>query len=170
MIRRIEVVPHDPKLKKMFNMEARIIKAVFSKEILSIHHIGSTAIPEISAKPIIDILVEVKNIDKIDDYNTKMSEQGYIPKGESGIPRRRFYIKGSEEFRTFHVHIFEKENSEIKRLLNFRNYMIAHPKEAQKYSRLKESLAREYPENINGYIDGKDTFIKNIDKKAKDWR
>jgi len=167
MVRKIEVVPHDPKWKKMFNMEERFIKLVFNKEILAIHHIGSTAIPDISAKPIIDILVEVLNIDKIDDYNTKISEYGYLPKGESGIPRRRLFIKGSEELRTFHVHVFEKENSEIKRLLNFRDYMIAHPKKAQKYSRLKEDLAKKYPENIDGYLNGKNNFINNIDKKAK---
>lgn len=170
MVRRIEVVPYDPNWKNKFILEARIIKSIFSKEILSIHHIGSTAIPGISAKPIIDVLVEVNNIDRIDDYNTKMIEHGFIPKGESGIPNRRFFIKGSEEFRTSHIHIFEKGNSEIKRLLNFRNYLIAHPKEAKKYSQLKENLARDYPENINGYIDGKDIYVKKVDKKAKDFR
>ncbi len=97
----------------MYNREVRALKVVFNKEILKIHHIGSTAIPGISAKPIIDILIEVHKIDKIDDYNTKMSEQGYIPKGESGISKRRLFIKGSEEFRTFHVHIFEKKNPKI---------------------------------------------------------
>lgn len=170
MVRIVEVSPHNRKWKKKFDLEARIIKSIFNKEILAIHHIGSTAIPEISTKPIIDILVEVCNIDVIDNYNAKMITQGYIPKGESGIPRRRLFIKGSEELRTFHIHIFEKDNSEITRLLNFRDYLKAHPKEAQKYSKLKESLAREYSENIDGYLKGKDNFIKKNDKKAKDWR
>jgi GrpB-like predicted nucleotidyltransferase (UPF0157 family) len=170
MVRRIEVVPYDPNWKNKFILEAKIIKSIFSNEILSVHHIGSTAIPGISAKPIVDVLVEVNSIDKIDDYNTKMVKRGYIAKGESGIPNRRLFIKESEDFRTSHIHIFEKGNSEIKRLLNFRNFMIAHPKEAKKYSQLKESLAQEYPENINGYIDGKDKCVKKIDKKAKDFR
>jgi len=170
MVRKIEVVPYDPNWKKNYIREAKNIKTIFKNEILAIHHIGSTAIPGISAKPVIDILVEVNALEKVDDYNNNMKEQGYIPKGESGIPRRRFFIKGSEEFRIFHVHVFEKKNPEIKRLLNFRDYMIAHPKEAQNYSRLKEELAREYPENIESYIDGKNTFIKKIDRKAKDWR
>jgi GrpB-like predicted nucleotidyltransferase (UPF0157 family) len=170
MVRRIEVVPHNPNWKKKFKLEARIIKSIFYEEIITIHHIGSTAIPDISAKPIIDILVEVQDINKIDEYNTEMIERGYIPKGESGIPERRLFIKGSEEFRTFHVHVFEKENPEITRHLNFRDYMIAHSKEAQEYSQLKEYLAKKYPENIDGYIDGKEEFIKSIDKKAEDWR
>lgn len=170
MVRKIEVVPYDPNWKKKFKMEAVNIKEIFKNEILGIHHIGSTAIPEICAKPIIDILVEVHNIEKIDDYNNDMRELGYIPKGEFDIPKRRLFIKGSEEFRTFHVHIFEKGNSEIERLLKFRDYMVAHPKEAQKYSHLKKNLAREYPKNIDGYIDGKDAYIRSIDKKAKYWK
>jgi GrpB-like predicted nucleotidyltransferase (UPF0157 family) len=101
MVRRIEVVSYDPYWKEKFNLEARLIKTIFDKEILAIHHIGSTAIPKISAKPIIDILFEVHNIDVIDDYDTKMIEQVYLPKGESGIPNRRLFIKGSEEFRSF---------------------------------------------------------------------
>ena len=99
-----------------------------------------------------------------------MIEQGYIPKGQSGIPNRRLFIKGSEELRISHIHVFQEEDTEIIRLLNFRDYMIAHPKEAQEYSLLKERLAREFPENIDGYIEGKDAFIKNIDKIAKIWK
>jgi len=170
MVRRVEVVPHDPEWKKKYDKEASIVRSIFKKEILAIHHFGSTAIPRISAKPIIDILVEVYSIDKIDEYNKKMIERGYIPKGESGIPKRRLFIKGSEDFRISHVHTFQKGDPEITRLLKFRDYMIAHPKDAQKYSQLKQRLAREYPANIDGYIEGKDTFIKSIDKKAKTWK
>jgi len=170
MVRRVEVVPHDPEWKKKYEKEASIVRSIFKKEILAIHHVGSTAIPGISAKPIIDILVEVNNIEKIDEFNKDMIEQGYIPKGESGIPNRRLFIKGSEELRISHIHVFQEEDTEIIRLLNFRDYMIAHPKEAQEYSQLKERLAREFPENIDGYIEGKDAFIKNIDKIAKIWK
>ena len=170
MVRRVEVVPHDPEWKKKYEKEASIVRSIFKKEILAIHHVGSTAIPGISAKPIIDILVEVNNIEKIDEFNKDMIEQGYIPKGQSGIPNRRLFIKGSEELRISHIHVFQEEDTEIIRLLNFRDYMIAHPKEAQEYSQLKERLAREFPENIDGYIEGKDAFIKNIDKKAKIWK
>lgn len=170
MVRRVEVVPHDPEWKKKYDKEASIVRSIFKKEILAIHHVGSTAIPGISAKPIIDILVEVNNIEKIDEFNKDMIEQGYIPKGQSGIPNRRLFIKGSEELRISHIHVFQEEDTEIIRLLNFRDYMIAHPKEAQEYSQLKERLAREFPENIDGYIEGKDAFIKNIDKIAKIWK
>jgi GrpB-like predicted nucleotidyltransferase (UPF0157 family) len=170
MVRKVEVVPHDSEWKKKYEEEASIVRSILKKEILAIHHFGSTAIPGISAKPIIDILIEVYNIEKFDEYNNVMIEQGYIPKGESGIPKRRLFIKGSEEFRTFHIHVFQKGDAEIIRLLKFRDYMISHPKDAQEYSNLKEELAQEYPENIDGYIDGKDAFIEKIDMKAKTWK
>jgi GrpB-like predicted nucleotidyltransferase (UPF0157 family) len=170
MVRRVEVVPYDPEWNQKYENEARIIKSIFKKEIFATHHFGSTAIPGISAKPIIDILVEVCDIHRIDKYNKDMIEQGYIPKGESGIPNRRLFIKGSEEFRISHIHVFQKGDSEITRHLKFRDYMIAHPKDAQEYSQLKERLAREHPENIDGYIDGKAAFIKKLDKMAKAWK
>ena len=93
MVRRVEVVPHDPEWTKMYEKETRTIKSIFKKEIFTTHHFGSTAIPSISAKPIIDILVEVHHIERIDEYNKDMIEQGYIPKGESGIPKRRLFIQ-----------------------------------------------------------------------------
>ena len=170
MVRRVKVVPHDPRWSQKYEKEARIIQSIFKKEIITTHHFGSTAIPGISAKPIIDILVEVHDIDRIDECNKDMIEQGYIPKGEFGIPNRRLFIKGSEELRISHIHVFQKGDPEITRHLKFRDFMIAHLKDAQEYSQLKERLAREYPENMDSYIDGKDAFIKKIDKKAKAWK
>ena len=102
MTRTIEVVPHDPKWAARFRKEAVFLKSIFGPEMLDVHHIGSTSVPGLAAKPIIDLLVEVADISKIDAYNDRLSELGYIPKGEFGIPGRRFFIKGSEENRTHH--------------------------------------------------------------------
>src|SRR5690348_1321198 len=103
-IRIMEVVPHNPLWKNQFYSEANRIINIMKDEIVDVHHIGSTSIPGIYAKPIIDILVEVKEINKIDDYNEEMKELGYIARGELGIPGRRYFIKGMHE-RTHHVHI-----------------------------------------------------------------
>jgi GrpB-like predicted nucleotidyltransferase (UPF0157 family) len=139
--------------------------------MVSIHHIGSTAIPHIYAKPIIDLLVEVKDILIVDQHNSAMEKLGYIVMGEFGITDRRFFLRdNSDGIRTHHVHIFGINSPQIQRHLNFRDYLIAHPRIAQKYSDLKRDLARKYPQDINGYMDGKDGFIKEIDKKAVQWR
>ena len=169
MIRKVKVVPHDPNSSKLFKLEADKIAVILGQEVIAVHHIGSTAIPNISAKPLIDILVEVHDIEKIDEFDEEMIKLSYQPQGEFGIPRRRFFIKGDDSTRTHHVHIFQTGDSEIERHLSFRDYMMAHPEEAQAYSRLKEELARRFPEDIESYMEGKDGFIKEIDRKAKAW-
>lgn len=169
MVRQIKVVPHGPNWSKVFKAEADELAAIFGHEVVAIHHIGSTAIPGISAKPIIDVLVEVHDIQKIDDFDEEMIKLGYQPKGEFGIPERRFFIKGDDVNRTHHIHMFQAGHPRVERHLNFRDYMIAHPEEGQAYSRLKEELARRFPEDIEGYMAGKDGFIKGIESKAQTW-
>ena len=105
MVRRIEVVPYDPDWPNLFKIEADRTIAVFGPEVMAIHHVGSTAIPNICAKPIIDVLVEVQDIEKIDDFNEEMVRQGHRPQGEFGIPGRRFFIKGDDATRTHHIHV-----------------------------------------------------------------
>jgi GrpB-like predicted nucleotidyltransferase (UPF0157 family) len=170
MVRKIIAVPNNPQWSSFFRQEAEKLASILGAEAVSIHHIGSTAIPDIHAKPIVDILIEVADIKKVDSFNRAMIRQGYQPQGEFGIPGRRFFIKGGDANRTCHIHIFEAKNPEICRHLRFRDYMIAHPKDAQAYSRLKQALAQQCPEDIKSYMAGKDAFIKEIDKKAKAWR
>lgn len=167
-MRKVEVLPHQVEWSNMFRDENRKITNVFEKEILNVFHIGSTAIPNIKAKPVIDIMVEVINIENVDNFNNDMKQLGYEALGENGIPNRRFFKKGGDN-RTHHVHIFEQGNEEISRHLRFRDYMIAHPEEAMKYSQLKEYLAEKFPNNIEKYIEGKNNYIKEIDNKAEKW-
>lgn len=170
MVRKVEVITHDPNWSKLFREEAEKIAAILVQEPVAVHHIGSTVIPKTSAKAIIDILVEVHDIERIDEFNEEMIELGYQPKGDSGIPGRRFFVKGNDSTRTCHVHVFQTGNLEVEHHLNFRDYMIAHPQEARAYSRLKEELARKYPEDIESYMKGKDGFIIEMDRRAKSWK
>lgn len=167
-MRSMEVVPHNPLWKAEFTKEAVVISSIFGDEIVKIHHIGSTAIVGIYAKPIIDILIEVRGINIIDNYNSQMQEIGYTSRGEWGISGRRYFIKGITQ-RTHHVHIYESGNPEIERHLKFRDYMNAHPDEASQYEKLKKELSEKYKHNPTEYTDGKDAFIKEIDRKAKEW-
>lgn len=167
---KVEVVPHDAAWRSKFVDESNLITPVLGDNLVIIHHIGSTSIPGIYAKPIIDILVEVKDITKVDEPNAAMTALGYEAMGEFGIPGRRFFRKNTESQRSHHVHIFAANSPDIKRHLAFRDYMIAHPEDAQKYSELKRQLAKLYPENIYGYMDGKDGFIKEMERKALAWQ
>jgi GrpB-like predicted nucleotidyltransferase (UPF0157 family)/RimJ/RimL family protein N-acetyltransferase len=169
-MRHIVVVPYDPRWPEMFRREAAKISAVLAQELISIHHIGSTSIPGLSAKPIIDIMPVVRNIEKVEIFNSAMGQLGYEARGENGIPGRRYFRKGGDASRTHHVHTYEPTNPEVRRHLDFRDYLIAHPKEAQQYASLKTALAQQFPHDINGYMAGKDAFIREIIQKAHKWR
>ncbi|RDE23656.1 GrpB family protein [Parageobacillus thermoglucosidasius] len=166
--RKVEVVPFCEQWATMFAKEAEKLKQVFGKECLRIDHIGSTAIPEMSAKPIIDILLEVHHIDHVDQYHKAMAELGYQAMGENGIPQRRFFQKGGDE-RTHHVHVFPAGSEHIVRHIALKEYMIAHPEEAKAYSRLKIALAKRFPNDIQAYIKGKEAFVRETEKKALAW-
>jgi len=164
--RRVEVVSYNSNWREMYKEESEKIKNILNDIIIDIHHIGSTAIPGIKAKPVIDILVEVKDIEEVDQYNHKMEELEYEAMGEYGIPKRRFSRKGKNN-RTHHIHIFQTGNEEIKRHINFKEYLIAHPDKSREYSKLKEELANKYTYDVENYSNSKSDFIKEIDRKAK---
>lgn len=165
------VLPHDARWHEAFDAEARSIATALGENVVAIHHIGSTAIPNIYAKPVIDMLVEVRLISHVENQSPAMESLGYEVMGEFGIPGRRYFRKDNEHgVRTHQIHAFESRSPELDRHLSFRDYMIAHPEDAQSYSDLKRKLADEYSQNMDGYIDGKDEFIKEIDRKAALWR
>lgn len=164
-MRKVIVLPYDPAWKDQFEEGALQIKAVLGDQCTDIHHIGSTAVLGLAAKPVIDILPVVKDIKAIDFFNDKLAELGYIAKGENGLPGRRYFQKGGDE-RTHHVHVYQEGNVEIRRHLAFRNYLRDHPQVAGNYGALKKGLAFEYPWDIENYIEGKSEFVSEIEKKA----
>ena len=168
---KVEVVPHDPRWRDAFEAEAKLVAAALGDNVAAVHHVGSTAIPGIYAKPVIDLLVEVSDIEGVDARSPAMESLGYEVMGEYGIPGRRYFRKDDPQgVRTHHVHAFESGTAEVERHLAFRDYMLAHPGDAQRYSELKRRLAQEHPQSMDGYMDGKDDFIKEIDRRAARWR
>lgn len=163
------VTKYNENWNRMFEDEARKIKAIFGDELIDIHHIGSTSVPGLPAKPIIDLMPVVKDITRIDSFNEQMKELGYECMGEFGMKGRRYFRKGGNH-RTHHVHAFQVDNTEdIHRHLAVRDFLRTHPEAASQYGSLKERLARQYPDDIEAYMDGKDSFVKNLEKKAIDW-
>lgn len=139
--------------------------------VAAVHHIGSTAISAIFAKPIIDLLVEVADIDDVDADNPAMVALGYEALGEYGIPGRRYFRKGDEAgVRTHHVHTFVAGSPEVERHLAFRDFMLEHPVWARQYSDLKRQLVKAHRDDVARYIDGKEAFIREVDGKAAAWR
>lgn len=168
--RQVRVIAYDPAWPLLYQDEAERLGPAFGAELVALHHIGSTAIPGMSAKPVIDILAAVRDIQKVDALNERLAASGYRPKGEFGIPGRRYFYKGSESIHTHHLHVFQEGDPQISRHLGFRDYLTAHPQPARQYSHLKQVLAEKHALDVESYIAGKDTFIKEIDQKVKAWK
>jgi len=170
MVRKIEIVPYDPDWPEKFEIEAQSIRQVLDAHLIAIHHIGSTAIFNMAAKPTIDILLVVKNLEKLDACNDEIQNLGYQPMGENGIPGRLYYRKLEGEVHRFHLHAFEVGHPDINRHINFRDYLREHPDETQAYQELKLQLTAEFPFDASGYTSGKTGFIQAIDQLTSDRR
>ena len=168
--RDVIVVAYDAQWPARFAEEAAHLTTVFGQELVAVHHIGSTSIPGMAAKPIIDIMPVVRRIDAVDTFNPVMETLGYEARGEYGIPDRRYFVKGQGNARSHHVHVFAAGHPDVARHLNFRDYLIAHPAEAAAYASLKQALARQFPHDMEAYIAGKDGLITEIDRRAAAWR
>ena len=137
---------------------------------MALHHIGSTAIPGIYAKPIIDMLAVVTNIEIVDQSNTELERLHYHAKGEFGIPGRRYFYRNNVAgVRTHQIHSFHAGSPDVVRHLAFRDFLCGHPDLALSYSLLKQRLAAAHPDDIEAYMDGKDAFIKEIEAMALAW-
>jgi GrpB-like predicted nucleotidyltransferase (UPF0157 family) len=166
----IEVVEYDPRWPAFYQEEASAIREVLADVALAVHHVGSTAVPRLAAKPVIDLLVEASGLPQVDSRNQDMLSLGYRPLGENGIPGRRYFVKGGNSARTHNIHIFQQGHPEIEAMLAFRDYLRAHPRIAARYGRLKIALATQHPDDIRSYVSGKDPFIKERLAQARSWR
>ncbi|MNI33849.1 dephospho-CoA kinase/protein folding accessory domain-containing protein [compost metagenome] len=165
----VVVTEYNDNWKQKFNDESQLIKDIFGNELIDIHHIGSTSVPGLKSKPIIDIMPVVNEIENIDSFNEQMTGLGYECMGELGMKGRRYFRKGGEN-RTHQVHVFQVDNEEdINRHLAVRDYLRTHSEEALNYGNLKEQLALLFSKDIEGYMDGKDAFVKELERKALHW-
>lgn len=167
-LRKLVVSLYNEQWIQLFMEEAEKLNFIFKNEIIDIYHIGSTSVPGLKSKPIIDILPVVKDIHHVDNFNLEMQKIGYVAKGENGITQRRYFQKGGDN-RTHHVHFYQIGSGEITRHLAFRDYLISHPDEMKLYGDLKERLAQQFPNNMKSYIAGKDYFAKELERKALAW-
>ena len=157
---KVLVKPYDPEwLQEYFREEGRL-KDALGEWILDIQHVGSTAVPGLASKPIIDIGIAIQNFDNGFDMIPGMSELGYNFRGEVGVPGRHFFIHGRP--RTHHVHMNEISSDDWRNRIAFRDYLRANSDSANQYADLKTGLALEFPNDIASYSAGKGEFIQNI--------
>lgn len=166
--RRIEVVPYDPLWPQMFSEERDLLLSRLPIPIAGVHHIGSTSVQGLEAKPIIDILMEAADVHDLDRYSHCFESLGYECKGEFGIVGRRYYQKGGDN-RTHQIHAFKTGSENVVRHIAFREYLVAQPAVAREYGSLKKKIALSCTNDIGVYCDGKADFVAKHEKLALEW-
>ena len=172
----VSIVPSNPAWPRMFEEEKEHLLSCLPQELIGrIEHLGSTAIPNLAAKPIVDILVEVTSLEETKRRIVPVLEaQGYDyfwrpTHGDDGPPFYAWFIKrDSAGVRTHHIHMVESDFEHWDRLL-FRDYLIEHPATAKEYEALKLNLARDYPNDRVAYTNGKTEFIVRVTQSAKEY-
>lgn len=173
--RRYSVVPHREEWREMYEREAVLIKDTLGGELIFIEQVGSTAVPGLGGKPTLDILATVRDIKEIDRYNFAFKSIGYNARGEAIIKNSRLFVKelmheSGERERLVNLHLFPDEHPEMIRMLDIRDYLIAHPDESRKYHELKEKWFKKHPSDYGAYREKKDEFFKKLSEKATKWK
>lgn len=169
-MRHVAVMKFDPAWADRYAAEAAVIQKILGENCTEVHHIGSTAVPGLAAKPIVDILPVVADIAAVDAENSRFTAAGYEAMGEYGIPGRRYFRRGLGDDETVHVHVFGRSSTgEIRRHLAVRDFLRTHPADAAAYGALKSRLARQFEWDIEAYCDGKDAFVKDLECRALAW-
>lgn len=164
---RVEIVDYDPAWEQAFLAEKQRFERILKDNCVAVHHIGSTSVPGLAAKPVIDIMPVVKSLEAVDALAGEFEQLGYEVLGEFGIPGRRFMRRGGDD-RTHNVHVFAQTDTDnINRHLGFRDYLRQRQEARAAYEALKRKLAVRFPQDIQAYNQGKDAFIKGIEASLR---
>ena len=157
---------YNPTWPGRYEQERAAIVQAIGPHIGHIEHIGSTSIPGLAAKPVIDIGIDLNKYPLPAEAITAMEELGYEHKGEYGIHERHYFRKVSPNF---HVHSYSPGNPEWDAHILFRDYLRAHPESAVEYEQLKRGLAARHSD-VNAYAEDKTDFVKGTVAKSREWR
>ncbi len=165
MPRPVVLVDYDPAWPEIFEREAARLRPLLGDLGVAIHHVGSTSVPGLTAKPRIDMLPVVRRIEAVDALRAALDDAGYYWRGEYGIPGRR--LIGRETGRDgdelpCNIHIFEEGAPEVTRHLLFRDVLRREPETLRRYHELKLRLRDEYPDDTNQYAHAKNPFIDEV--------
>jgi GrpB-like predicted nucleotidyltransferase (UPF0157 family) len=169
----IVVSDYDPNWPILFEQESTRIKKVLGSFALAIEHMGSTAVPGLPSKPIIDLLVGVPSLEEAKQRwigPIRSLGYNYVPEYVSWLPGELFFRKGPPGPWTHHVHVMERSCSRWETLLVFRDYLRAHAEAAQAYADIKRALAASSADDIAAYRTGKHIFVAETTAKARVWR
>jgi GrpB-like predicted nucleotidyltransferase (UPF0157 family) len=166
----VAIADYDPAWPERAEQLSAPLAVALGDALVVIHHIGSTAVPGLAAKPVIDLLPVVRDLAALDARRTALEGCGYVWRGENGIPGRRYCtLSGPDGARLAHVHCFEAGSPDVDRHLAVRDYLRAHPDAAVAYSTEKRRVQRLYPDDSLAYSEGKSAFVRDLEQDALGW-
>jgi len=158
----VRLVPHDRRWARQFEEEKKKLEKILGTYVVAIEHIGSTSVPDLMAKPIIDIAVGVRTMKHGKRYVRLLEKARYFWRPNSGrLDQHILFAKGDEKKRTHYIHLFKYNGTIWKHDMAFRDYLRSHPSRARQYAKLKLALAKKYPNDRTAYTAGKSAFIEN---------
>jgi GrpB-like predicted nucleotidyltransferase (UPF0157 family) len=153
----------------LFERAAERLRELAGDLFVEIHHIGSTAVPGLAAKPIIDLLPVVRSLDAVDRRTNDLVEAGYGAWGECGLAGRRYFTRDEGGYRTQNIHMYQTGDPAIERHLAFRDLLRADAAARMEYEQLKREVYRLNPNDIEAYNLGKDHWIRQMQARALQW-
>ena len=163
------LAPYDPEWPRLAAAHADRLR-VFGPALVVVHHIGSTSVPGLAAKPIIDLMPLVRDLAEFDRLRERVEELGYKWHGELGIVGRRYCILEDQEgTRVVQLHFFQVNSPHVERHLAFRDYLRAHPEIARAYENEKRRARNLHPDDSHHYTDAKAAWIRDTEAKALNW-
>lgn len=160
----------DPRWPERFELERERLGSVLGDVAARIEHVGSTSVPGLAAKPIIDILVGTDDLDALDARNVGMRDAHYQVKGEYGLPGRRYFRRDAADgTRLVHIHAYQRDSDDFRRHLVFRDYLRTHPDEAARYGEHKLALSRRAGLGGQQYQSAKSALVGEIQARALVW-
>ena len=165
---RVELVPHDPAWASLARAEADSLHAALGDGLLAVHHIGSTAIAGIRAKPIIDLMPVVRSPALLDESRLALEGSGFRWWGELGLPGRRYCTRDDPASgkRLVQLHLYAQGSRDIARHLAFRDHLCREPECAREYEREKLRCQRLHPDDSHAYGDCKSDWIRGIEAQV----
>ena len=165
----VVITPYDPDLPVRADTLASALKIV-GPVLIAVHHIGSTAVPGLAAKPIIDLTPVVRGLDAFDLRRPLVEALGCRWHGENGIPGRRYCVlDDAVGGRMAQLHVFTEISPDLRRHLAFRDYLRAHPDVARAYADEKSRAQRLHPDNSHRYSDEKSAWVRRVEALALEW-
>jgi GrpB-like predicted nucleotidyltransferase (UPF0157 family) len=164
----VVLAPYSPAWPAMFAAERSTLVELFPPSVFQIEHVGSTAVPGLAAKPIIDIMLGTSALGEVESKITQLLRLGYeyLPEYEQAIPNRRFFAKPKTQPRIFHLHAVIFGDEFWTSHVVFRDTLRANPQIAAEYDALKHALAAKFGDDREGYTDAKTAFIANVVRDA----